>query len=123
MCSKKKNANDMHINDWSSDVCYANLEAEHPAHHGFVEIDALDQAADHLRAAEPGNDRVNRHRHHRGDERDDHQPDRGRQPQQVMVHRGEGRSEEHTSELLSLMRITFAVCCLKKNINQLTYKI
>src|SRR3546814_2060617 len=29
-----------------------------------------------------------------------------------------GRSEEHTSELQSLMRISYAVFCLKKNINQ-----
>src|SRR3546814_8308165 len=27
-----------------------------------------------------------------------------------------GRSEEHTSELQSLMRISYAVCCLKKTI-------
>src|SRR3546814_7795012 len=29
-----------------------------------------------------------------------------------------GRSEEHTSELLSLMRISYAVFCLKKKINR-----
>src|SRR3546814_4283304 len=29
--------------------------------------------------------------------------------------RAEGRSEEHTSELQSLMRISYAVCCLQKN--------
>src|SRR3546814_2229129 len=29
-----------------------------------------------------------------------------------------GRSEEHTSELQSLMRISYAVFCLKKKINQ-----
>src|SRR3546814_8537378 len=29
---------------------------------------------------------------------------------------GEGRSEEHTSELQSLMRISYAVFCLKKKI-------
>src|SRR3546814_9067139 len=29
-----------------------------------------------------------------------------------------GRSEEHTSELQSLMRISYAVCCLKKKIIQ-----
>src|SRR3546814_9004510 len=28
--------------------------------------------------------------------------------------RDRGRSEEHTSELQSLMRISYAVCCLKK---------
>src|SRR3546814_8745996 len=30
------------------------------------------------------------------------------------------RSEEHTSELQSLMRISYAVCCLKKKINNQT---
>src|SRR3546814_3882549 len=36
----------------------------------------------------------------------------------VNVHTGDhpdGRSEEHTSELQSLMRISYAVFCLKKN--------
>src|SRR3546814_10640113 len=32
------------------------------------------------------------------------------------------RSEEHTSELQSLMRISYAVFCLKKKNNQLTIK-
>src|SRR3546814_5639769 len=36
-----------------------------------------------------------------------------------------GRSEEHTSELQSLMRLSYAVFCLKKNTNtqQLTHTI
>src|SRR3546814_3396161 len=33
---------------------------------------------------------------------------------------GLGRSEEHTSELQSLMRISYAVFCLKKKKNQTT---
>src|SRR3546814_10059347 len=33
-------------------------------------------------------------------------------------HRGIGRSEEHTSELQSLMRISYAVLCLKKKKNK-----
>src|SRR3546814_7014332 len=33
------------------------------------------------------------------------------------------RSEEHTSELQSLMRISYAVFCLKKNTNNLTQHI
>src|SRR3546814_9781465 len=37
---------------------------------------------------------------------------RGRQPAGV-----QGRSEEHTSELQSLMRISYAVFCLKKQKN------
>src|SRR3546814_5012576 len=32
----------------------------------------------------------------------------------VVIHRGLLRSEEHTSELQSLMRISYAVFCLKK---------
>src|SRR3546814_5627707 len=32
----------------------------------------------------------------------------------------EGRSEEHTSELQSLMRISYAVFCLKKKLNVLS---
>src|SRR3546814_1555543 len=32
------------------------------------------------------------------------------------------RSEEHTSELQSLMRISYAVFCLKKKINKQTHK-
>src|SRR3546814_6839179 len=34
---------------------------------------------------------------------------------------GRGRSEEHTSELQSLMRISYAVFCLKKNNNNTKY--
>src|SRR3546814_4232142 len=34
------------------------------------------------------------------------------------VHFGFGRSEEHTSELQSLMRISYAVFCLKKKNNK-----
>src|SRR3546814_8782359 len=35
---------------------------------------------------------------------------------------GPRRSEEHTSELQSLMRISYAVFCLKKKYNKKTYK-
>src|SRR3546814_9363276 len=35
----------------------------------------------------------------------------------AVVETGTSRSEEHTSELQSLMRISYAVFCLKKNIN------
>src|SRR3546814_7513142 len=33
---------------------------------------------------------------------------------EILCHRDAGRSEEHTSELQSLMRISYAVFCLKK---------
>src|SRR3546814_5156343 len=38
----------------------------------------------------------------------------------VDVIQGWGRSEEHTSELQSLMRISYAVFCLKQNRTQIT---
>src|SRR3546814_7774593 len=37
---------------------------------------------------------------------------------EVTVTRSEARSEEHTSELQSLMRISYAVFCLKKKTNK-----
>src|SRR3546814_2932480 len=36
----------------------------------------------------------------------------------ALSYRARGRSEEHTSELQSLMRISYAVLCLKKNKKQ-----
>src|SRR3546814_8807032 len=38
----------------------------------------------------------------------------------AVIRLGVSRSEEHTSELQSLMRISYAVFCLKKKINTLT---
>src|SRR3546814_7413283 len=40
-------------------------------------------------------------------------PDQG--VEAVLLKNADGRSEEHTSELQSLMRISYAVFCLKKN--------
>src|SRR3546814_3707746 len=40
-----------------------------------------------------------------------------RKPAVVATHRHGGRSEEHTSELQSLMRLSYAVFCLKKKTN------
>src|SRR3546814_10350770 len=48
--------------------------------------------------------------------------ERGRRHQQVVFDQpGHGRSEEHTSELQSLMRISYAVFCLKKNKQVIKY--
>src|SRR3546814_9823851 len=53
--------------------------------------------------------RADRHQHR---PRLCHAPPRPRAPAPVAV--GDDRSEEHTSELQSLMRISYAVFCLKK---------
>src|SRR3546814_5261364 len=112
----------MRISDWSSDVCSSDLllhklrarEIERhlrPRHVRDEEVCAAHSET--LAGDEP------RHRRHRRarnmlrqvghDPRADHPavPDAGD---------GQGRSEEHTSELQSLMRISYAVFCLKKKI-------
>src|SRR3546814_5667900 len=84
----------MRISDWSSDVCSSDLPS------------ADDDAADR-----PG-------RAGREDPRTGPEDERGGRALAWPVGRdaecGAGRSEEHTSELQSLMRISYAVFCLKK---------
>src|SRR3546814_1730465 len=82
----------MRISDWSSDVCSSDLRrsSEPRDRRGF-------------RAPQAAGDRGP------GDE--------GGSRRRVVVSRGRVtpiRSEEHTSELQSLMRISYAVFCLKK---------
>src|SRR3546814_3423250 len=69
-----------------------------------------------------------RERDRRRDRRARHRPDRHRQPGDARRAGRRARSEEHTSELQSLMRSSYAVFCLKKktipaliNISQLTF--
>src|SRR3546814_6330589 len=110
----------MRISDWSSDVCSSDLEA---AERGRVEDQRGDARHQHHialammvdKAAEPD---AEHRRQNQIDARDhprrehrlglDEGPEGQREP-----HR-EIRSEEHTSELQSLMRISYAVFCLKK---------
>src|SRR3546814_4606718 len=57
--------------------------------------------------------------HYNSDEDDDSVPGQGedRPDTDADASRDDGRSEEHTSELQSLMRISYAVFCLKKKNN------
>src|SRR3546814_9352443 len=101
----------MRISDWSSDVCSSDLFFHRPAirHGGMVGL-----AGGRLARDSAG------HRHGLHDRRPPPPgtppvagryvfPDLWRWPE-----RFEPRSEEHTSELQSLMRTSYAVCCLKK---------
>src|SRR3546814_2100398 len=111
----------MRISDWSLDVCSSDLDRERGC-----------RCAEHQHdAAEP----VRRHVHearHRQEMQADHERDR-RHPVDLLRWRREQRdrdvqqhdlehevdperSEEHTSELQSLMRISYAVFCLKNKI-------
>src|SRR3546814_10013086 len=95
----------MRISDWSSDVCSSDLSGRDPedegpggevrrparkrASAGAVPVGGVPRPVP-LQRLPPGR----------------HRPDRARR-------RPGDRSEEHTSELQSLMRISYAVFCLK----------
>src|SRR3546814_6312518 len=88
---KQKTAYEMRISDWSSDVCSSDLvpwAVWPPGRQCWCRFprSAIRLQAAHRRARSAGA--------HSGG--------------------GAGRSEEHTSELQSLMRISYAVFCLKK---------
>src|SRR3546814_9830538 len=93
----------MRISDWSSDVCSSDLTSAQGSSPSGGET------SEPLRRAEPDDARVERE-------------DVGAEQGVVAVGEGVGdgclvediRSEEHTSELQSLMRISYAVFCLKK---------
>src|SRR3546814_8583399 len=103
----------MRISDWSSDVCSSDLhEADHPRHTGIA------GAGRHLCQPQrcPGGKCGHLSslcappcRHGAG-----HQCRRRDAGADWRVTLGWRRSEEHTSELQSLMRTSYAVFCLKK---------
>src|SRR3546814_8700417 len=123
----------MRISDWSSDVCSSDLRAhDHrladkvgPAD---IEIHALDllrviggeaREQQHADDADREAERARLHEHvdhHRDQDADDAHDQEGAEARQILL----GRSEEHTSELQSLMRNSYAVFCLKKK-NTITY--
>src|SRR3546814_7705615 len=92
----QKTAYEMRISDWSSDVCSSDLLAWRTRHGWSPRSNARLLSA--LRA-------FFGHRVRQGQRKDD--PTALLEPPKL-------RSEEHTSELQSLMRISYAVFCLKK---------
>src|SRR3546814_2849028 len=109
----------MRISDWSSDVCSSDLLRL--AVRGLrIALGHLRQQRRRQRLAEAGVGHAQRLEdvaidvvveRLAGDALDDVAGHRGR-----VVGVGRRRSEEHTSELQSLMRISYAVFCLKKKI-------
>src|SRR3546814_2367563 len=113
----------MRISDWSSDVCSSDLAVVgdvhlavlERAHRARVDVDVgVELHHRHAQAARledgrqgsRGNALAEGGHHAAGDENERGDGARGSH--------GIGRSEEHTSELQSLMRISYAVFCLKK---------
>src|SRR3546814_5234556 len=106
----------MRISDWSSDVCSSDLndpgrrdERAKRDHAGGEEVQPLADLgnAEQHHAQKPGLQEEGGE-HLIGHQRPDHRARLVR----------EHRSEEHTSELQSLMRISYAVFCLKKKKKQ-----
>src|SRR3546814_5432259 len=111
----------MRISDWSSDVCSSDLRlADHRGrgdHFGSEQEGERACAADELRPDEAhhrlsGNAERERDARLRRDDPETDLADLLRDRGEALF--GEVRSEEHTSELQSLMRISYAVFCLKK---------
>src|SRR3546814_5049711 len=120
-------AYEMRISDWSSDVCSSDLleRAEHAVFAGVVGHDgqppvAGEHAVQGLQVAHRGPGRFDRRQAAvvaRADR--DFVVARGQGDELPQARRPgtaarAGRSEEHTSELQSLMRTSYAVFCLKK---------
>src|SRR3546814_1868059 len=130
---KQKTAYEMRISDWSSDVCSSDLDDRRQAPQARPQSAALHpQGRGHGRAVRAdrrqGRDRrgaigravpvavhdVEEARFARTwRDRDPLGPPDQRRSSLFKHLRG-ARSEEHTSELQSLMRISYAVFCLKK---------
>src|SRR3546814_2547936 len=99
----------MRISDWSSDVCSSDLVERAQAVLDVVRIrirlvDLVYRDHDRYAGSLGVLDGFLRLRHHAVIRRDHQDHDVG----------GLGRSEEHTSALQSLMRISYAVFCLKQ---------
>src|SRR3546814_9060276 len=107
----------MRISDWSSDVCSSDLDLrqhfrprDRAAPAGLAEQEApfpiADSVAGMARRLEA--QRLAEARHEAVD------AERVVDPRDEVGRGGRTRSEEHTSELQSLMRTSYAVFCLKK---------
>src|SRR3546814_1135906 len=101
----------MRISDWSSDVCSSDLRLDgveqqqhRPARRWPPDLGHVEPERQHAVGQLDRHGARGRRPHARSVA--DHHDDRDRQPG--------ARSEEHTSELQSLMRISYAVFCLKK---------
>src|SRR3546814_5620551 len=114
-CCKQKTAYEMRISDWSSDVCSSDLPWRlglQPAIEGLC-IDKPERVCGLAAIGlEKGREIGHRPTMPPWINRVESRSARHRNAIQVVL-----RSEEHTSELQSLMRISYAVFCLKKKNN------
>src|SRR3546814_10755050 len=111
---KQKTAYEMRISDWSSDVCSSDLDEEQQVlpQRQAADRDHPEQHQRHARGMQrPGGRVAGVAAQQAGDLALVEQPEAARRAEQEAPGQ---RSAEHTSELQSLMRISYAVFCLKK---------
>src|SRR3546814_9222932 len=114
----------MRISDWSSDVCSSDLRVdiaplaqEREPDDARREIGDPERNRPDIEHEVPAAAELRQQHSHGERQRDLERHDDGDQEHRVAEGEGEVdvvRSEEHTSELQSLMRISYAVFCLKK---------
>src|SRR3546814_5141025 len=115
----------MRISDWSSDVCSSDLDYRLGLHDDLAAAvgNVVDQIGWNAVAAISENRKAACQLQRRDAAGAQRQGQHGRLAFAVEAEAGDevlnvlgphGRSEEHTSELQSLMRISYAVFCLKK---------
>src|SRR3546814_4773842 len=114
----------MRISDWSSDVCSSDLHVRAIAWRGvriFVRLDEQGRHPDRNRR--PRKDRYEFPLSAGSVALPPRLLDRmrGVENDRIARLRKDGRSEEHTSELQSLLRISYAVFCLKKKTTNTVY--
>src|SRR3546814_7960673 len=126
---KQKTASEMRISDWSSDVCSSDLlhrrqpqpakdrdeRARRREAARRKQRDRHPQEGGHMRQIARGRRGFDEQRTSQPDDR--HHNRRPSEPHAAIFDPLQ-RSEEHTSELQSLMRISYAVFCLKKKNKQ-----
>src|SRR3546814_3846907 len=113
----------MRISDWSSDVCSSDLRGQRRQYQRKYQAGGeVEEATGGIESLRAGGDRAGREHQHWHVQRQRQQRDEDAGAAHAHRQRGhhradqaqQRRSEEHTSELQSLMRISYAVFCLKK---------
>src|SRR3546814_6054341 len=130
---KQKTAYEMRISDWSSDVCSSDLvfppAAPRQSRAAYVEgLSGYHGQGAAVRNSDPGARRQPVGERRRHGEVHDRAPQRRRGADEARDSEDDARfqgarrrSEEHTSELQSIMRLSYAVFYLKKKIQHHKY--
>src|SRR3546814_6513072 len=102
----------MRISDWSSDVCSSDLTRATGEKQGIPRHRPIPGIVPERGGGRPADRRASADRRYH--QLADRLARRHPRDRLAALRQRKGRSEEHTSELQSLMRISYAVFCLKK---------